>query len=221
MNKQFFVFILVLLLLGTGINHTSFAMTPQCIPVASQQISDKLLLEILTSIKFKEPTGTLLSEIDNGLTVLVVAPLQDVNMSVEGVTMNSMGSLCCYPAVKGIQLKLENKSNLVKVLRWAESSMTIGTFSGIPFLDGMKYIDAGSPTATPNTVLAPGQTMTVALNISRTKRTPGSRFSTGTWEIESKRIPANSGISGIIALKVITDNVGKYYSIKIPTIITE
>ena len=196
-------------------------MPSQCVPVNSNGTPDKLLLSFLQSIKFKDPSITLISELGNGLNVQVIAPLRAVNMSLQGMTMNSPGSICLSPAVKGLNIKFENKSNLVKVLRWSESSMTIGAFSGIPLLDGMKYADAGSPTATPNTVLSPGQTMTIDLIISRVKHTPGSNYSSGKWEIESEAIPANSGLSALLALKVITDNIGNYYSIKIPDIISE
>jgi hypothetical protein len=43
------------------------------------------------------------------------------------------------------------------------------SFSGIPFFDGMHYRDAGNPSATPDTLVPPGQIVEKSIYVSNVK----------------------------------------------------
>ena len=68
--------------------------------------------------------------------------------------------------INGLTLTLENTTNNVLVISWKDSAISVdGQVYGIPFMSGMKYANAGNPSATPNTVLPPGAKITIAANI--------------------------------------------------------
>ena len=58
----------------------------------------------------------------------------------------------------GLYAQFTNNSNAPAVISWKNSSISSGnTNYGIPFLEGMKYKDAGNPSETPDTIIPPGQ----------------------------------------------------------------
>lgn len=68
--------------------------------------------------------------------------------------------------VQGVDVELTNTTDKLMVIKWSESSLALGTFTGVPFVSGMKYKDAGNPAATPNTIIPPKGNVAVSLFIS-------------------------------------------------------
>jgi len=111
--------------------------------------------------------------------------------------------------VIGFNISIKNTSNKVRIIRWCESAISVGEFSGVPFLDGMKYADANTLN-TPDNIFAPGQT------ISRTVYLPRINYRN---EIIGRWIPLDEPLKFNLVLKVYNEtNVGSYHIVNIPPI---
>lgn len=109
--------------------------------------------------------------------------------------------------VDGVLMELTNNSDQMLVIRWAESNISIGDFYGIPFLDGMKYANAGNPSATPDSIIPPKQTIKKPVYISRVK------FYDNEWAVNGVFIPIDNSLKVQLYLKAIdSNNNSKYYS---------
>lgn len=113
-----------------------------------------------------------------------------------------------FKEVVGFKLTFVNNSANFYTIQWSASNMTFGNFSGIPFLGGMKYIDAGKPDVTPNTLLPPNTTTTITLYTSDVE------FDSGNWIFSGELVPSDNTMQPIFHLKVISDNLANYYTVK-------
>ena len=116
--------------------------------------------------------------------------------------------------VQGVQLELTNTTDEVMVIKWSESSFSLGTFTGMPFLDGMKYTDANNPSATPDTVIPPNKSVYKTIYISYVKYTNDGWFQGYT------HVRADKSLKADVYMKVL-DSTGKsnYCSAGSPKII--
>lgn len=115
--------------------------------------------------------------------------------------------------LNGIKVAIVNYSDHIYVIQWANSSISFGNFTGIPFLDGMKYKDAGNPAATPDSIIPP---KTI---VYRTLYTSNVEFSNGDWSIKGEWIPTNNSMIINVYLKILdNNNLAKYYSAESPYI---
>lgn len=149
-----------------------------------------------------QPSHTL----DNGLVIKFLNPLGSKKMS-DGLVGRAI------PNVWGVHISVQNTSNEVLAIRWAESAISVGSFSGLPFLGGMYYVDAGLPGALPDTIIAPGQNISMDVSISRVQE---GFF--GVWNTIGEVIPAE-GLTVTLTLKLLDGN-GKstYRSLQSPLI---
>jgi hypothetical protein len=116
--------------------------------------------------------------------------------------------------VQGVYLKLTNPTNKVMIIKWSESSFSIGTFSGTPFLSGMKYKDAGNPSATPDSIIPPQKALSTALFISQVS------FEGGNWNQGYAYVRADKSLKASIYMKVLDpDGKATYNSVESPPII--
>lgn len=114
--------------------------------------------------------------------------------------------------VEGVNIRISNPSSKVAIVKWSESALTIGSFSGMPFIGGMKYRDAGNPSATPDLIVAPGQTITKDLYVSRV------HFDKD-WSIDGEPLRKDNTTTATLVLKVLNDKGGfAYYTIVSPQI---
>ena len=114
--------------------------------------------------------------------------------------------------VKGVSLKLENLTDNVLVIRWNESVIQMGNTSGMPFLSGMKYIEAGKPASLPNTIIPPKTFVTTDVY-------PAAKVQySKSWGWGVLVEPINTGGTSqiILTMKVEEDGASKYYSFKAP-----
>lgn len=207
MNKKILVFLLILI----TINNLSFA-SPIDTLFSAKDIAEKIgFAEADTEHVF-----------DNGLVMSMIKPIASMREGNFGIDYYSFTSrdeyiIASYTAsVNGIMLSLKNTTNQVLVIKWAESAITSKSFSGIPFLDGMKYKDAGNPSATPDSIITPGQTLVKQLNISSVE------FVNSNWRILSEPMPKEKGLNFSIVLKVIDSNNNvKYCNVTSPLIIVK
>ncbi len=82
-------------------------------------------------------------------------------------------------SVRGIGVSITNNTDAVAVINWKDSSIDVdGQPYGVPFLDGMKYMNAGNPNATPNSVIPPHQT------IEKLVFLPNVKMMSRHWNVE-------------------------------------
>lgn len=116
--------------------------------------------------------------------------------------------------VQGVQLKLTNTTDKMMIVKWSESSLSLGTFYGIPFLPGMKYTNAGNPSSTPDTIIPPHKTVSTTLYISNVS------FSGGNWIQGSAYVRADNSLKAAVYMKVLNpDGTSEYCSAESPAII--
>ena len=111
--------------------------------------------------------------------------------------------------VSGVQLEFSNLSDEVIVIDWAESLFELGNYSGIPFLTGMKYIDAGKPEKTPKTILPPHSAKTIALF-------HGEPYLRTNWQDGYAVISTYGDLKALVAMKVMINDKTKYYTYVTP-----
>ena len=122
-------------------------------------------------IKFTTPA----SKIDaNGVEVYVYNPIGGTRSQVNFVNDTKTGKMkVTYGATHdsdnygdkkdvitavGLYVQFTNNSSAPAVVSWKSSSISAGNKNfGIPFIEGMKYKDAGNPSVTPDTIIPPGQ----------------------------------------------------------------
>lgn len=118
-----------------------------------------------------------------------------------------------YIPVNGVEVELSNHSDQPYIINWAGSSMSCGSFSGMPFLDGMSGRNAGNPAATPDTVIPPGTTVTKILYLSRVS------FYDRSWYVNGELIPTDNSLNIRLYLKVAdSNNMYRYYAANSPHI---
>lgn len=191
-----------------------------CLNIVSASSTDSLFsaAEIAEKISFSEDSNEHI--FDNGLGITIVGLLPGVregNCGDDYYSFTSYGFITTQytSAVNGIKVLLRNTTDSVLIIRWSESALSSKSFSGIPFLDGMKYINAGNPSATPDSVIAPGQTLTKELNMSNVKFDK-------SWAVLGEPIPKVDGLSFTLTLKVIdSNNSSQYYYLTSPKIIVK
>ena len=116
--------------------------------------------------------------------------------------------------VQGVHLTLTNSTDKIMVVKWSESSLNIGTFNGIPFLAGMKYKDAGNPSATPDTIVPPKQSIPVSLYLSNVS------FSAGNWHQGYAYVRVDKSLKAGVHMKVLNaSGASTYCSVESPAII--
>ena len=107
--------------------------------------------------------------------------------------------------VSGVGLECVNLSDEVIVIDWAESLFELGSYSGIPFLADMKYVDAGKPEKTPKTIIPPRSTKEVIL-------LHGEPYFSDKWHNGYAPISTYGDLKALVALKVMINDKTKYYT---------
>ena len=115
-------------------------------------------------------------------------------------------------AVCGICLDIQNLTDDVCVIKWNESLLQLGTFSGIPFLPGMKYVDAGNPSVTPSSIIPPHSTISINLYLSNPE------FVSGNWKDGCSFVLVDNSLKGSIYMKTEFNGESKYYGFITPRI---
>lgn len=83
----------------------------------------------------------------------------------------------------------------------------------MPFLEDMKYRDAGVGSATPDTLLAPGQSILKAVYISRV------RLESNEWSIIGEPVLRSNTMTITLILKVLDDKgTPQYVSVTSPAV---
>lgn len=118
--------------------------------------------------------------------------------------------------IQGVDVSLTNNTDKLMVIKWSESSFSLGSFTGVPFISGMKFKDAGNPAATPNTIIPPKGTVNVTLFNSAIFYDSFNK----TWDVEYLPIRVDKSLKAAIYMKVL-DPVGNsiYCSAESPAII--
>jgi hypothetical protein len=182
----------------------------------AERIKGKGASELYRSIGF-ETQGNKIVTCDNGLIVeftgLRVYDDIDDSLNLEKNGSNIYwykGGLFGFQHVLGVQgvyLNLTNSTDKLMVVKWSESSLNLGSFSGIPFLSGMKYKDAGNPSATPDTIIPANKTVSILLYISNIT------FNDGNWNQGYEYVRVDKSLKASIYMKVLAPNGASTYAV--------
>ena len=208
--RKFFVFALMVCLLITSVAN------------AGTKLKGKGLYDADKKIGFVAGTGELMQILGEKLKIASVVPITDYGVG-HGIKPADPNSHMYYFrtsgitrfnyafGVKGLALRMENLTDNVLVIHWNESVIQIGNSSSMPFINGMKYIDAGKPADTPNTIIPPKSFVNVdvypATNVD---------YGNGSWNIIFEPISDEGTTQATITMKIEEDGTSKYYSYKTP-----
>jgi len=176
-------------------------------------LSDKDFTDIESKVNFLILDAKVVP-LDNGITITFESPIALSNIGrtydSELYYTASYGAI----AIHGVAMSIKNNSEQIKVIKWGESSISTGNYSGTPFLDGMKYKDAGNPSSTPDTLITPGQTITKTVYLPLVKFIPGAG-----WDNSGELLPRNGSVTFTFALKIQNaDSTSQYVSLRTPPI---
>jgi len=166
--------------------------------------------------------------LDNNVTVKIVSftvstadggTSSDYYYSKQGL----FNMFAFHPGIEAVTISIHNATDKVAIIKWGESNLTIGNFSGIPFLDGMKFKDAGNPSATPDTLIPPGQTIRKTLNISSVRYGTTQTSSDDDWHINTEPIRKDRTTTATVTMKMLIGNnpTPNYYSVTSPAIVID
>lgn len=109
----------------------------------------------------------------------------------------------------GLYIQFVNSKSAPAVISWKNSSISSGDKNfGVPFLEGMKYMDAGNPSATPDTIILPGQKVLKKVFI------PNVKFVGSRWTHDGVTITPSKDVSITLVLSV----NGKFFTVVTPGI---
>ena len=151
----------------------------------------------------------------DGMDICVINPIGSTTSVWSDITEKSAlcGEKTTALSAIGLYVNVDNKGSAPAVISWKNSSLSLvykGSSKnyGIPFLDGMKYKDAGNPSATPDSVIAPGQKTTIRVYI------PDVSFYGSGWIHRGKAVEYGTDFNMILVMSV----NGKYVTITTPGI---
>lgn len=107
--------------------------------------------------------------------------------------------------VAGYTVTLTNTTDKLMAIKWSQSSITLGSTTGLPFLDGMKYRFAGNPSATPDAIVPPHQSVKVNVYI------PSSYYQDG-WQQGFVGLKADGSLKGVLYIKVVDEDGKESYT---------
>ena len=107
--------------------------------------------------------------------------------------------------VAGYTVTLTNTTDKLMAIKWSQSSITLGSTTGLPFLDGMRYRFAGNPSATPDAIVPPHQSVKVNVYI------PSSYYQDG-WQQGFVGLKADGSLKGVLYIKVVDEDGKESYT---------
>ncbi len=208
--RKWFIFVLMLCLLITSVAS------------AGTILKGKGLYEADKQIGFVSGTGEVVQVLGEKLKIASAVPIThcgtgyglkpaDPNSHMYYFRSAGITRFNYAYGVEGLSLRMENLTDNVLVIHWNESVIQIGNTSGMPFINGMKYIDAGKPSDTPNTIIPPKTFVNVdvypAVHV---------KYDRGSWDITFEPIRDDGTTQATITMKVEEDGASKYYTYKTP-----
>ena len=114
--------------------------------------------------------------------------------------------------VEGIVLQLRNLGREPITIEWSESRFQLGSYFGLPFMNGMKFIDAGNPEKIPQTVIQPEEVVKVHL-------WRGDPYIDFDWTNGYAKVKVDGSLRALVSMKVIEAGKVFYYTFKTPLIV--
>lgn len=151
----------------------------------------------MKNVKFvSESTPT----IHNNVTFFPFAPLGGINRDIKGsATSDTYGNDFASLSTTGIILSIVNNSASPINISWKDSTINVnGKQLGTPFLEGMRYADAGNPAATPPTIVGAGQKANLYVF------TPNVRFINGSWN--NNGVPLQPSKNVVLTIYAMVNN---------------
>jgi len=182
-----------------------------CANTVSAKIVPKPIYKT-TSVRFTSAPEHI--DVD-GMDVCAINPIGSTNSVFSDITEKSAlcGEKTTALSAIGLYVNVDNKGTAPAVISWKNSSISVvykgnSKNYGVPFLYGMKYKDAGNPSATPDSVIAPGQKTTIRVYL------PEVSFYGSGWIHRGRVVEYGTDFNMILVMSV----NGKYITINTPGI---
>jgi hypothetical protein len=153
-----------------------------------------------------------------GAVIQIMAPLNEYIVGTyAGNPYYAMRG--CTVGIKGVVVKIVNPTDRVMVIKWAESSLSIGSTGGTPFLDGMLWNHAGNPAATPDTLLAPWRYIIKEIYLPQVMEDTRSWSSDKHWMVVPEPVRKDNTTTVNLILKIVDGNGRtQYFSTTTPPV---
>lgn len=174
---------------------------------------NSLQFGMLDRIVFEQPDSEVVCE--NGLKIVFIEPIPgfDVDLDVKEPRDEYILEGNGYFGVSGVKIQLTNTTNDVMVVKWNQSQFRIDYSKGLPFLNGMRYMDAGNPSAIRDTIIAPGETVLEELYSSNV------HFDSGSWQTYVVHLAPSWTTNAGVYMKVEKNGSSNYVGKTSPNII--
>ncbi|WP_370762990.1 hypothetical protein [Megamonas funiformis] len=143
-------------------------------------------------------------------------PYFDYAYPKEEIYGTKMRAVC----ITGFGILINNKSDKVVTINWNKSVICVDGISlGIPFTDGIKYIDAGKENIIPSSILPPNSILVRNLYIPQVHLRPGDFSFKTQWVIDGAILLKNKSrkFDFYIATEY-EDGINEYIHVDIPPI---
>lgn len=173
--------------------------------------------EYLNKLSFLSSDGNDVT-LDNGLNLLFTSPTPGftINESVNDnyYVFGSSGSrFFSTLTTQGVSITFKNTTNHILIIKWSESAFGAGDNSSVPFISGVKYKDAGNPSALPDLILTPGQKISKDIYLSNVE------YKYDNWDVVGIPIPKDGSVTFVLTLKILDNNGNaNYFSVNSPSI---
>ena|GEM_PF-3531502 len=109
--------------------------------------------------------------------------------------------------VAGLKVNFENTTDHILVIKWSQSTFSLGDFSGYAAFEGMTLMNVGKSDALPDTIIPAKSSVEVFPLISRLTKIKGDLC--GDYE----RLRPDGSLKGILSLKIIDQDGKESYTI--------
>lgn len=200
MLKLFFRSIVCLCMLAATLTSIAYA-----VPVPH----DYGCITTVKSLKFLEENKEI--AFDNGVVLKFTRPVGSIRKGFDAESDYFYTCYLGYYSVIGVEVEIKNTSDSVAVIKWNQSVFRLGDSKGIPFIEGMKYRDAGNPSATPDTILPPHDSSKLLIFSSRVKYNKG-------WEDDHVLLSPECKTDAGMYMKIECNGTSEYYGGTSPSI---
>ena len=159
------------------------------------------------------PENGAVNNYDIGLSVKFESPIPCIyeGGNLNEFTMYTDGSNNYAAAVSGVLVTFTNNTDNLLIIKFNQSNISLGSLSAVPFIDGMKYKDAGNPSATPDAIIPPHT------SIQKQIYADYFQFTNGSWIVNGTPVLRDNSLSAKLYLKIEKeDSTSSYLTIQSP-----
>lgn len=190
-----------------------------CIPSTSNASYDSAEsgLDYVTRLPHTQflPSNASTQDTDIGISITFVSPIPAISAgpNLDHNFQYADPSNSYAASVAGVLVTFKNNTDDLMVLKLGQSNISLGSLSAIPFVDGMKYKDAGNPSATPDVILPPQK------SIRKTIYADYYHLDDTDWIVDGVPVLKDNSLYATLYLKVeSSDGKSQFVTIQTPNI---